>query len=200
MTNNFRNVARPSTDARKSWIVNRNFPPASFLRNESVVEWRGRAGWAGATNINQDSTRRHMKWKHTILGAVALAVAAGFVASAFADEDNDQDKGKEAKLEAKAKVSKADAEKIALTKVPDGTLKECEIEKEKGKLIWSFCFTTPDTTDITEVNINAITGKPVSIEWESASDEANENDGEVKSGKEKGEDEDGKKGKDDDKD
>jgi len=44
---------------------------------------------------------------------------------------------KEAKLEAQAKVSRTDAEKIALAKVPDGTIKEGEIEKENGKLIGS---------------------------------------------------------------
>ena len=39
---------------------------------------------------------------------------------------------------AEAKVSKDDAEKTALAKVPNGTIKEAEIEKEHGKLIWSF--------------------------------------------------------------
>ena len=121
-----------------------------------------------------------MKLKHAVLWMAALVATAGVVHQAFADDDDDKDNGKEAKLLAKAKISKADAEKIALTKVPDGTLKEAEIEKEKGKLIWSFCFTTPDSTDITEVNINAITGKPVSIEWETPGDEDNEKDGDKK--------------------
>jgi uncharacterized membrane protein YkoI len=81
---------------------------------------------------------------------------------------------KQAKLMAKAKVSRADAEKIALSKVPNGTIKESEIEKEHGKLIWSFDLTTPDTTDITEVNVDAMTGAVIAVEKESAESEAKE--------------------------
>ena len=52
----------------------------------------------------------------------------------------------------------------ALAKAPGGTVKEGELEKEKGKLIWSFDIATPDTRDITEVNVDAITGQVVSVE------------------------------------
>ena len=79
-----------------------------------------------------------------------------------------------AKLMAEAKITKADAEKTALAKVPNGTVKEGEIEKEKGKLIWSFDIATPGTTDITEVAVDALTGDVVSIAKESAADEAKE--------------------------
>ena len=72
----------------------------------------------------------------------------------------------ESQLEAKAKISKADAQATALTKVPNGTVKDCELEREHGKLIWSFCFTTPDSRDITEVNVDAITGAIVNVEQE----------------------------------
>ena len=81
---------------------------------------------------------------------------------------------KQAKLMAEAKVSRADAEKTALAKVPNGTVKEAEIEKEHGKLVWSFDLTTPDTKDITEVNVDAMTGDVVSVEKESAESEAKE--------------------------
>ena len=79
---------------------------------------------------------------------------------------------------AEAKVSQADAGKTALAKVPSGTIKEAELEKEKGKLVWSFDITTPDTKDITEVNVDAITGDVVSVEKESAESEAKEAAGE----------------------
>ena len=80
---------------------------------------------------------------------------------------------KEAKLEAQAKISKAEAEKLAMEKVPGGTIKEGELEKEKGKLIWSFDVSTPGTTDITEVHVDAITGA-VTTEKETAQQEAKE--------------------------
>ncbi|PZR77143.1 MAG: peptidase, partial [Chthoniobacterales bacterium] len=44
----------------------------------------------------------------------------------------------EAQLQAQAKITKADAEKTALAKVPNGTISASELEKEHGKLIWSF--------------------------------------------------------------
>jgi uncharacterized membrane protein YkoI len=74
----------------------------------------------------------------------------------------------ESQLQAKAKISKADAQATALTKVPNGTVKDCELEREHGKLIWSFGFTTPDSKDITEVNVDALTGAVVNVEHEKA--------------------------------
>ncbi len=75
---------------------------------------------------------------------------------------------------ADAKISKADAQAIALARVPNGTIKEAELEKEHGKLIWSFDVATPDTKDITEVNVDAITGAVVGVDIESAEKEAKE--------------------------
>jgi uncharacterized membrane protein YkoI len=86
------------------------------------------------------------------------------------------EEAKEAKLMAEAKVSKADAQATALAQVPNGTVKEGELEKEKGKLIWSFDVSTPGTTDITEVNVDAITGTVVSKEMEKAEKEKKEKD------------------------
>lgn len=84
------------------------------------------------------------------------------------------EKHQEAKLAASAKVSKAEAEKIALAKVPGGVIKEGEIEKEKGKVIWSFDIATPGVSDVTEVQVDAMTGAVVSIEKESAAKERDE--------------------------
>ena len=84
---------------------------------------------------------------------------------------------KEAKLQAEAKVSRADAEKTALAKVPGGTIKEGELEKEKGKLIWSFDISISGSSDIKEVQVDAITGEVVSVETETAAAEAKEKKG-----------------------
>ena len=104
-----------------------------------------------------------------IIGLLAVAgvMACGLIGCATEQKN-------EAKLHAEAKVSRADAEKAALAKVPGGTIKEGELEKEKGKLIWSFDISTPGSTDIKEVQVDAIAGAVVSVETETASAEAKE--------------------------
>ena len=80
----------------------------------------------------------------------------------------------QAKLEAKAKISKTEAARIALTKAPGGTVKEAELEKENGKLVWSFDIATPGSKDITEVQVDAVSGAVVSVESESPAAQAKE--------------------------
>jgi len=81
---------------------------------------------------------------------------------------------RQAKLMAEAKVSKETAQASALAKVPNGTVKESELEKEHGKLIWSFDITTPDSKDIKEVAVDAITGEVVAVDTETPEDQAKE--------------------------
>lgn len=101
-----------------------------------------------------------MKTKHIIGTMLAAALLAG-----CASEENHKE-AKQARLMAQAKVSQTDAQATALAQVPNGTVKESELEKEHGKLIWSFDIATPDTKEITEVNIDAINGSVVSKEME----------------------------------
>ena len=100
-----------------------------------------------------------------------------------ASEKNEE--ANEAKLQAQAKVSRADAEKTALTKAPGGTIKDGELEKEGGKLIWSFDIATPGTRNITEVQVNALTGEIVSVENETPADQKKEKENDEKEKREK---------------
>ena len=100
-----------------------------------------------------------------VLGTIVLS--AGLVSCAT-------DAQKEAKLQAESKITRAEAERIALAKVPGGTIKEGEIEKENGKLIWSFDIATPGTSDITEVQVSALNGDVVAIEKETPAQQAKE--------------------------
>ena len=81
---------------------------------------------------------------------------------------------KEAKLQAEAGITKTQAETIALARVPNGTVKTSELEKEKGRLIWSFDITTPDSKDITEVNVDAKSGEVIAVTKETPEQEKNE--------------------------
>jgi uncharacterized membrane protein YkoI len=108
--------------------------------------------------------------------AVCFALTVGLLAGCASEkaEKSEKHAHKQAKLMAEAKVSKDAAEKTALAKVPNGTIKEGELEKENGKLQWSFDVATPDSKDITEVNVDAITGGVISADKESAESEAKE--------------------------
>ena len=72
----------------------------------------------------------------------------------------------EASLRSQARISQAEAEKTALTKVPGASIKETEIEKENGKLVWSVELRTPGATEITEVNVDAVSGAILGVEKE----------------------------------
>ncbi|MBI2802206.1 MAG: PepSY domain-containing protein [Gammaproteobacteria bacterium] len=72
----------------------------------------------------------------------------------------------QAKLHAEAKISEADARATALAKVPSGTVSSTELENEHGKLIWSFDIAQIGSKDITEIHVDAKTGKIVSTEME----------------------------------
>ena len=80
----------------------------------------------------------------------------------------------QAELMKEATVSKRQAEKVALDKVPKGVIKSEEIEREHGKLIWSFDIGTTGTKSITEVQVDAKTGKIVSVQVETPKDQAKE--------------------------
>ena len=113
--------------------------------------------------------------KNKIIIGLTLASTLGlFVGCASEEHEHAHKQEKQVKLAAKAKVSKEQAQQIALAKVPNGAVKEGEIEKEHGKLIWSFDIATPDSKDITEVNVDANTGDIVAVDKESAESEAKE--------------------------
>ncbi len=108
-------------------------------------------------------TRMNMKIKMIICAALTASLLVGCESEKCEMKDKE---AKQEKLMAQAKVSKDDAQKTALAKVPNGTIKEAELEKEHGKLQWSFDIATPDTKDITEVNVDALTGEVISMDKE----------------------------------
>ena len=69
-------------------------------------------------------------------------------------------------LASQARVSRDSAQKLALAQVPGGRIVEGELEREKGKLIWSFDIRTTGKSGIDEVQIDAVSGALVSNEHE----------------------------------
>jgi uncharacterized membrane protein YkoI len=72
----------------------------------------------------------------------------------------------QAALQAEAKISLETARATALKQVPNGTVKSSELEREHGKLIYSFDITVPGKSGIDEVNVNAIDGSVVAKQHE----------------------------------
>jgi uncharacterized membrane protein YkoI len=89
------------------------------------------------------------------VAAVALLSVLGSSALWAAEESQDA-------LKAEAKITLEAASRTALAKVPGGTIKSSELEREHGKLIWSFDISKPKATNISEVQVDAKTGTVVS--------------------------------------
>jgi uncharacterized membrane protein YkoI len=102
----------------------------------------------------------------TFLAAFAL-VAVTTSALAAAEETG-------APLCTQAKVSKSEAEKTALEKVPDGSVESGELEKENRKLVWSFDIAKPNTKNIIEVQVDAKTAQIAAVAEETPKDQAEE--------------------------
>ncbi len=72
----------------------------------------------------------------------------------------------ETELLKQARVTKHQAKKIALARVKRGAIKRVELEKENGVLIWSVDIAQPPKKDLTDVWIDATTGKITAVEVE----------------------------------
>ena len=114
-----------------------------------------------------------------VLAALAsLATVAGAQATATMKEETPG-------LLAQAKISPEAARTTALARVKGSTIKEEEIEKEGGKLVYAFDLKVAGKSGIEEVLIDAVTGKIVSVDHENAKDEAAEAAKDAKLAKEK---------------
>jgi uncharacterized membrane protein YkoI len=81
---------------------------------------------------------------------------------------------RQAAYQKEAKISEETARATALKEVPNGTVKSEELEREKGKLIYSYDITVPGKSGVQEVNVNAVDGTVVANVHESAKTEKKE--------------------------
>ncbi len=112
--------------------------------------------------------------KNTLVRAmVAGFLAVGLCVAAGAQVPAPKKSKIPAALKKDAKISVEAARATALKKVP-GELQEEELEKENGKLVYSFDIRATGQKDITEVQVSAIDGSIVSVEKEDAASESKE--------------------------
>jgi len=86
----------------------------------------------------------------------------------------------QAALRKEAKIAEADARKTALAAVPGGKVQSHELEREKGRLIYSYDIKVAGKSGVEEVNVDAMTGEIVAHEHEDAKAEAKEKKAEAK--------------------
>jgi uncharacterized membrane protein YkoI len=103
-----------------------------------------------------------------VSAAFALVTGAVFTMQAWAAGPSD------AALRAEAKVTQEQATATALARLPQGSVKSVELEKENGKLVWSFDIAQPRKPGVTEIHVDAISGQIVVLKKESAAEEARE--------------------------
>lgn len=77
-------------------------------------------------------------------------------------------------LRAQARVPYEAARKTALAQVKHGAIKSAELEKEDGKLLYSFDLRRRGHSGIDEVHIDAATGAVLSVDHEGPAAEATE--------------------------
>lgn len=115
------------------------------------------AGAQGATAVSKSTVKTHAGKHHK--------------AKAEAKTETEESP---AALQKEAKITEAAARATALKQVPTGTVKKFELERENGKLIYSYDITVPGKTGIEEVAVNAIDGTVVAHEHETPKQERSE--------------------------
>jgi uncharacterized membrane protein YkoI len=103
-----------------------------------------------------------------------LAVGAARPSSAQQPKPTKKTATSQAALRKEAKITEADARKTALAQVPGGKVQSHELERENGKLIYSYDIKVSGKSGVEEVNVDAMTGEVVAHEHETAKAEAKE--------------------------
>lgn len=118
-----------------------------------------------------------MKHYLTLIALVVSVLTAGasFASAALktsATPGYQENKESQGRLARQAKITKEQAQETALKRAP-GNVESSELEREHGKLVYSFDIRNAKGT-ITEVQVSAITGKVLRVEHENKKQEAAE--------------------------
>lgn len=125
--------------------------------------------------MNTRSNTKLALFSFLILGVFGLSAAG---VSAQENERGERENKASAKLAKKAGITLAQAREIALRE-DSGTVEGEELEKEQGKLVYSFDIRNAEGT-ITEIWVDAKTGKVVHKSEENAAAEAKEKAADMK--------------------
>jgi len=110
------------------------------------------------------------------LGTAAWIAVSAHSAGAQQDTTHHARKGStRTSLKSQAKISEDSARVVALAGLPAGSkVRESELEREKGTIVWSFDIKVPGKAGVDEVLVSALDAHVVDRSHESAKKEAAE--------------------------
>ena len=73
-----------------------------------------------------------------------------------------------------SKITKTRAERIALTKVPGGSIRNAELETARGRPFWSVYIAKPGSKNAKEIRVDATSGQILAVQTERPEDQAEE--------------------------
>jgi len=118
-----------------------------------------------------------MKWRYlAVVAALAVAGSSARAQATYKRQIPDS-------LVKAAKITEAAAAETAQKRVPKATIASVELERENGRLIYSYDMTTKGKSGVDEVNVDAVTGKIISVAHESPVTEKKEAAAEAKAAK-----------------
>ena len=107
-----------------------------------------------------------------VMTITILVAGASFATAAPKARQENKESQEQARLAREAKITMEQARETALKRAP-GNVESSELEREHGKLVYSFDIRNSKGT-ITEVQVSAITGRVVRVEHENKKQEAAE--------------------------
>ena len=107
-----------------------------------------------------------------VMTITILVAGASFATAAPKARQENKESQEQARLAREAKITMEQARETALKRAP-GNIESSELEREHGKLVYSFDIRNSKGT-ITEVQVSAITGRIVRVEHENKKQEAAE--------------------------
>ena len=116
--------------------------------------------------MNTGISRTCIRKRKDLLRSVILIVAlSAFGISSGVASD---------KMKHSSKITKAKTERIALTKVPGGSIRSAELETARGQRFWAVFIAKPGSKNAKEIRVDATSGQILAVQTERPGDQAEE--------------------------
>ena len=108
-----------------------------------------------------------MKPKDFLRSVILIIALSAFGISSGVTSDKNEAKHS-------GKITKARAERIALTKVPGGSIRSAELETARGQRFWAVYIAKPGSKNAKEIRVDATSGQILAVQTEKPGDQAEE--------------------------